>query len=170
VWIGGDGTNDTWTGVTWTLGIELIATFWVYLVAETFREYKGRQYLYTILILSLLLIHLIEHFNVSGWNTSKLLYNMPFFFIGTALCDMEFLEEWRPLDYLRFDNIWLATLRNCVLLFLFLSYGCCDKYGCFFTDDGRCFWVSKITFDCQMPWWCGLFIGTLAMMALVLLS
>jgi hypothetical protein len=42
VWIGGDGANDTWTGVTWTLGIELIATFWVYLIGQTLREYKGR--------------------------------------------------------------------------------------------------------------------------------
>ena len=32
-WIGGDGANDTWTGVTWTLGIEMIATFWIYIVA-----------------------------------------------------------------------------------------------------------------------------------------
>jgi len=42
IWIGGDGANDTWTGVTWTLGIELIATFWVYLIGQTLREYKGR--------------------------------------------------------------------------------------------------------------------------------
>jgi len=83
---------------------------------------------------------------------------------------MEFLEEWRPLDYLRFDNIWLAILRNCVLGFLFLSYGMVDKYGCLYTYDNRCFWVSAITIDRMMPWWCGLFIGTLAMVFLVLLS
>ena len=41
-WVGGDGANDTWISPTWTLGIELIATFWVYLVAQTLRQYEGR--------------------------------------------------------------------------------------------------------------------------------
>lgn len=95
---------------------------------------------------------------------------MPFFLIGTALCDCEFLEEWRPLDYARFENFWWASLRNIVLIFLFLSYGSVDKYGCFYSFDARCYWVSTMTFNCLMPWWCGLFIGTLAMIALVLLS
>ena len=83
----------------------------------------------------------IEHYKVSAWATTKLFNNMPFFLLGTALCDMEFLEDWRPLDYARFDNIWLAILRNCVLIFLFLSYGCVDKYGCIYQSDARCPYV-----------------------------
>jgi len=83
---------------------------------------------------------------------------------------MEFLEDWRPLDSLRWDNIWLCILRNLVLGFLFLSYGMIDKYGCFNAYDRRCYWVGICLFDLNMPWWCGLIIGTLAMIALVLLS
>lgn len=41
-WIGGDGANDTWITPTWTLGIELVATFFIYLLAQTARCYEGR--------------------------------------------------------------------------------------------------------------------------------
>ena len=169
-WIGGDGANDTWITPTWTLGIELMATFWIYLLAQTVRQYEGRQYLYLIIILSLLFVHFLEHYKVGGWNTSKLLYHLPHFFIGVALCDMEFLEDWRPLDYARFDNIWLATLRNVVLVFLFLTYGSLDKYGCLTAYDARCWYVSTMSFDCNMPWWVGLYIGSFSLMALAMLS
>ena len=42
VWLGGDGRNDTWVTPTWTLSIELWATFFVYLLAQTVRFYQGR--------------------------------------------------------------------------------------------------------------------------------
>ena len=32
-WLASDGKNDTWMTPTWTLGIELWATFYVYLLA-----------------------------------------------------------------------------------------------------------------------------------------
>lgn len=48
--------DDTWLTPTWTLGIELIATFWIYLVAQTVRAYKARVGIYCVLIFSIWLI------------------------------------------------------------------------------------------------------------------
>jgi peptidoglycan/LPS O-acetylase OafA/YrhL len=42
VWFANDDKNDTWLTPTWTLSIELWATFLVYLLAQTVRFYKGR--------------------------------------------------------------------------------------------------------------------------------
>ena len=42
VWFGNDSHNDAWLTPTWTLGIELWATFYVYLLAQTVRFYKSR--------------------------------------------------------------------------------------------------------------------------------
>jgi len=83
---------------------------------------------------------------------------------------MEFLEDWRPLDYLRFENIWLAILRNVILGFLFLTYGSLDKYGCLTAFDARCPYVSTMAINMYMPWWVGLYIGSFSMIMLVLLS
>ncbi len=60
---------------------------------------------------------------------------MPHFFIGTAICDIEFLKEWRPLDYARNVGIWWAVLRNTLLAIVVLTYGTVDKYGCWYTYD-----------------------------------
>jgi hypothetical protein len=70
---------------------------------------------------------------------------LPHFFLGVALCDMEFLEEWRPLDYIRFNGEtafdWIMSiLKNCFLIWVFLSYGMVDEKGCFYDlkVDDRC--------------------------------
>ena len=173
VWAGGDGANDTWITPTWTLGIEMLATFHIYLFAQVVRQYQGRIYIYLVVILGLLLIHMIEHYKLSGWNTSKIIYHLPHFFLGVAICDMEFLPKelnYRPLDYFRDVNIWWAIFRNLVLLFLFFSYGMVDKYGCTNVYEERCPYVVAICFDMKMPWWVGLYIASLAMMALVMVS
>lgn len=116
------------------------------------------------------MVHFLEHYKVCAWNTSKLLYHLPHFFIGVAICDMEFLEEWRPLDYVRFENIWLAILRNVVLAFIFLTYGSLDKYGCLTAFDDRCWYVSIMSANCYIPWWVGLYIGAFALYAFVMTS
>ena len=57
-----DGLIGTWTGddswltCTWTLGIELIATFWIYLLSQTVRQYKARFGIYMLLICTIWLI------------------------------------------------------------------------------------------------------------------
>lgn len=84
---------------------------------------------------------------------------------------MEFLPgNWRPLDALRFKNIWLAILRDLVLLFIFFTWGSLDKYGCFTAFDERCTYMYYCTFAAKMPWWCALYMGSFAMIFLVLLS
>ena len=41
-WFGNDGHNDKWLSPTWSLNIELWATFYVYLLSQTVRFYNGR--------------------------------------------------------------------------------------------------------------------------------
>ena len=43
--------DDSYTIASWTLEIELLATFFVYLIAQTLINYKGRGYLYCLFCL-----------------------------------------------------------------------------------------------------------------------
>lgn len=47
VWYG----DNSWDLPVWTLSIELIATFMVYLIAQTIVEYRGRPWIYALLLL-----------------------------------------------------------------------------------------------------------------------
>lgn len=106
-WMAADGQTDVWISPTWTLSIELISTFWIYLVAQTVRQYEKRYWVYIFIIVPLLFVHTLEAFKLVPWTLSRIFIHLPHFFIGTALCDIEFMEEWRPLDYVRWnDNTW----------------------------------------------------------------
>ena len=64
VWFANTGHQDVWLPPTWTLGIELRATFFIYLLAQTVRFYKSRQYIYGTLIWALLFIRVIDKLGV----------------------------------------------------------------------------------------------------------
>lgn len=167
-----DGQTDVWISPTWTLSIELISTFWIYLLAQTVRQYEKRYWLYIFAIVPLLFVHTLEATKVVPWTLSRIFIHLPHFFIGTALCDLEFLPDWRPLDYVRFENWGLIILRNCVLLFIFFSYGPIDRYGCMYDldVDDRCFWSYTMLINDNIPFWWGTYLASFAMIALVLLS
>jgi hypothetical protein len=90
--------------------------------------------------------------------------------MGTAFADMEFIKGWRPLDKFRDINIWLAVLRNLVLLTLFLCYGSLNRYGCYKAEDEQCPFFNFITINFYMPYWIAIYIGALAIFTLALLS
>lgn len=132
-----DGQTDVWISPTWTLSIELISTFWIYLLAQTVRKYEKRYWLYIFVIVPLLFVHTLEAVKAVPWTLSRIFIHLPHFFIGTAAADIEFMEDWRPLDYIRFPTNsgrdWgLAILRNVFLLFIFFSFGMADRYGCMY--------------------------------------
>ena len=93
------------------------------------------------------------------------------FIIGVGLCDIEFLPgNWRPLDAIRFQNIWLAILRDLVLLWIFFSYGALDRHGCYGENDEKCPYMYAITFAEHIPYWFALDLASLSMILLVLVS
>jgi uncharacterized phage-like protein YoqJ len=53
------GNND-YACVTWTLGVELWASFYVYLLAETVVFYRSRVYIYGAVILMLIIPRITE--------------------------------------------------------------------------------------------------------------
>jgi peptidoglycan/LPS O-acetylase OafA/YrhL len=57
-WMADKDHADKWVNPTWTLGIELIATFWIYLFAMTVRAYEKRYWIYIIVITTLFGVHL----------------------------------------------------------------------------------------------------------------
>jgi hypothetical protein len=90
---------------------------------------------------------------------------------------MEVLEEWRPLDAVRFKGSdavsWiLCIVRNLILMFIFFSYGMVDRYGCLYdiSADDRCPYVYAILINDSIPFWWGTYFASFAMIALVLLS
>ena len=127
-----DGLIGTWLGdnsytiAAWTLEIELIATFFVYLLAQTLIAYKGRYYLYVLVCLFIFIPQIAE---ANGWvikdhKLSRMVLHFPMFFIGVFFSDLEnSMKDWRPLDALRWSNLCLCILRNLFLLLLFFTYG-----------------------------------------------
>jgi peptidoglycan/LPS O-acetylase OafA/YrhL len=169
-WFADDDKNDTWLTPTWTLSIELWATFFVYLLAQTVRFYKGREWIYVIAIGSLTFISFTDYKKATSWGLKKFWRHLPLFFMGTAFCDMEFIKGWRPIDNFRNINIWLAILRNIVLLAIFLLYGSLNRYGCYEESDDQCTINNIITIDSYIPYWVALWISALAVFFLALTS
>jgi len=127
-----DGIIGTWLGdisytiASWTLEIELIATFFIYIVAQTFINYRGRYYLYILLLLFLFIPQIAETngYGNKDHSLSKMMRHFPMFFIGVLFSDLEnSMKDWRPLDSLRWSNLCLCILRNIFLLLLFFTYG-----------------------------------------------
>jgi hypothetical protein len=90
--------------------------------------------------------------------------------MGTAFCDLEFIKGYRPIDNFRNINIWLAILRNIVLLAVFLLYGSLNKYGCYSGGDDQCSLNNILTIDSHIPYWIALWIASLAVFFLALTS
>jgi len=127
-----DGLIGTWLGdnsytiAAWTLEIELLATFFVYIVAQTFINYKGRYYLYIILCFFIFIPQIAEGngYGFKDHKLSRMVLHFPMFFIGVCFSDLEnSMKDWRPLDSLRWSNLCLCILRNIFLLLLFFTYG-----------------------------------------------
>jgi len=90
--------------------------------------------------------------------------------MGVAFSDMEFIKGWRPLDQFRNINIWLAVLRNVVLLLIFFFYGSLNRYGCYRAEDDQCPVFNAITLNFYLPFWIAIDIAALAIFVLALLS
>lgn len=160
--------------MTWTLTVELWATYYVFIVAQTVVFYRHRYILYIIILLFLWIPRISDdlaytdyHFKTSS-NTSYLDTNLrayiPYFTFGVIFADVENLRESVPLGVLR-DLHWGWKIPiNLVLLFLFFTYGSMTMWAtCEKRDEGDCWYQDVTTFGTQDKiYWLFSTIGTLA--------
>jgi len=89
------GTLETWYGgwswiePTWTLSVEMWATFLIYLVAFTGHQYRGRFFFYLGIIVFFMSMDSLGYFNLVSYAVSRPVKQIPYFIIGVAFSDME---------------------------------------------------------------------------------
>lgn len=172
IWYG----DNSWAIATWTLSIELVATFMVYLIAQTVIEYRGRFYIYGIIIMSFLGPYYIEKwgftptYKLAKTHTdAKYIYHYPMFIFGVIIADLEMMPN-RPLDMFR-DWWWpYATLRNIFLLFIGISFGGHRGDSCIYMQSGPCLYWQIVTLDEWIDKDICMYIGGLAVIFLALFS
>ena len=134
--------DDSWSTATWTLSIELVATFLVYLLAQTAVQYRMRYWFYFAACLFIWIPQVTDKVGLTKLDFGKLIVHLPVFFLGAILADFETMKDHRPLDALRNLNTWWKIPINLVLIWVFLALGSYKGNGkCLTDDDGDCeFW------------------------------
>ena len=92
MWDGLIGTwygDNSWSIATWTLSIELIATYFIYLLAQTVAAYEGKNTLYFLVIVFSSLPWYLNKYGKYNYQFSTMAEHMPMFFIGTWICHLE---------------------------------------------------------------------------------
>jgi hypothetical protein len=177
VWFG----NNDYAYVTWTLSVELWATFFVFMLAQTVVNYSNRWILYLTVILFLYMPRIAEDLDFINYqfrtshNTSYIDTNLrayiPYFTYGVIFADMENLRGSIPLDYLRELPYKYKVPLNCFLAFLFLSYGSMTMTETCAHRGNDCWYQEQVTFHTgHKTFWFFTTIGTLAGFTLALTS
>jgi hypothetical protein len=131
-WLG----DNSWAAATWTMSVELWATFMIYLIAQTSVKYRGRFWIY---ILACFFVFIPEMTNYldnrkesnEKWKLNNLILNMPLFIFGVIFADLETWKDYRPLDSVRELHWGWKIPLNTVILFLVASWGS-------YWDTGTC--------------------------------
>ena len=125
---------------TWTLSVELFASYWIFLLAFVAIHYRGRYWLY-VLILTFLYVPRITdayHYTNFGFQSmhsvpknrlfdTAIRQNMPLFFIGVMFCDLEHDPKIRRLDTLRNLPWYFKVPVNISLIILFFFYASVEE-------------------------------------------
>ena len=100
----------------------------VYLIAQTVIEYKGRGWIYFLIIAFFIVPYYINKTNYSDQKLQTTrtgyvtIYHYPMFVFGVILADFEMMEV-RPLDFFRNLSLAGSIIKNSLLIFIFISYG-----------------------------------------------
>lgn len=142
-----DGTIGVWfmntdyAGLTWTLSVELIASYFIYILAFVPVNYHGRFYLYAIVLIFLYLPRLTDAYQITQYGFDSMyevkpsfLYDkavrmhVPTFAWGVIFADIECINinGRRPLDVIRKLSIWVKIPLNLFLFTLFCVFGSVD--------------------------------------------
>ena len=170
--------DDTWTIATWTLSIELLATYLIYVAAQAAVQYRGRFFIYFAIILIFWMFQFLGFLDIvdAGGTAQKDrmltrgFRHLPLFFIGVVFADIESLEK-RPLDKVRNLSIWWKIPINTVLLAIFLVYGSyTGDDHCYTAYDDECDLWRYATIGGFIPKAVAMYAGSLAIFFLALTS
>ena len=142
-----DGTIGVWfmntdyAGLTWTLSVELLASYFIYCLALVPIHYHGRFYVYAFTLVFLYLPRLTDAYQITQYGFDSMyevkpsfLYDkavrmhIPTFAWGVIFADIDSINVngRRPLDVLRKLNIWAKIPLNLFLLTIFIVFGAVD--------------------------------------------
>ena len=114
--------DASWSGATWTLSIELFATFFIYLFCQTSTQYRNRYFLYFIIIGFVFFPEISDSYDMTKYRLPELVKYIPIFFFGVAFADIE-THPSRPLDRVRELSIWWKIPLNTALIIIIVSWG-----------------------------------------------
>ena len=131
--------NTDICGPTWTLAIELFASYWIFLVSFVVIQYRGRYWIYFLIFCFLYIPRITDayHYTNYGFQISytapksrrfdlAIRENMPTFIWGILFCDLEHDKSIRRLDSLRNLEWYFKIPINASLFILFIFYGSVD--------------------------------------------
>ena len=168
VWM---GQNDYFSA-TWTIGIELFASYVVYMVAVMMMHTERPRVVLSGIIALLMIPQITDAYEITHYNVSKFQFHLPIFLVGTLLSYSEAHPEAKGLfDKIRNWGYLASGLRNTFLFTLFFVYGSnTGKFHCEHLRDGDCtFWV-RATLNWQIPQMFSLYVAALAIIVLTLVS
>lgn len=133
--------NTDYAGLTWTLSVELLASYFIYTIALVPINYYGRWWVYAFTLGFFYLPRITDAYGFTQYGFDSMyavkpsyLYDkavrqhLPTFLWGIIFADIETvnINGRRPLDVLRKMNIWLKIPFNLFLFTLFAVYGSVD--------------------------------------------
>jgi hypothetical protein len=143
--------DASWSGATWTLSIELFATFFIYLFTQTSTQYRNRSVLYFMIIGFVFFPEISDSYDMTKYRLPELVKYIPIFFFGVAFADIE-THPARPLDKVRELSIWWKIPLNTLLIIIIVSWGSYSGDGqCLRLDDGNCMYWQYATFGERVP-------------------
>lgn len=133
--------NQDYAGLTWTLSVELIASYFIYVLALVPIHYHGRFWIYGLTLLFVYLPRITDAYGFTQYGFDSMyqvpiayLYDkalrqhLPTFAWGVIFADIETINinGRRPLDIFRKLSIWVKIPLNLFLFAIFCIFGNVD--------------------------------------------
>lgn len=131
--------NQDYMGLTWTLSVELFASYWIFLLSFVVINYRGRFWCYFLIFCFLYIPRVTDAYHYTNYGFQSMYtgsktrlfdtavrQHMPTFFWGVMFCDLEHDKVNRRLDALRDLDWWWKVPINATLFILFIFYGSVD--------------------------------------------
>ena len=133
--------NTDYAGLTWTLSVELVASYFIFIIALVPIHYRGRFWIYGLTLLWFYLPRLTDAYHITKYGCDSMYevkkaflfdkairMHLPTFCWGVMFCDLEFINVngRRYLDVLRELNIWAKIPLNLCLFSFFCIFGSVD--------------------------------------------
>jgi len=149
--------DNSWATATWTMSVELFATFFIYLIAQTAVKYRGRFWIYFFACMFVFIPQATDYLDKRPsknfiYKLGNIALNMPVFFFGVMFADIETWKDFRPLDSVRELHWGWKIPINTVIIAIIVSYGSYWDTGmCLSVGDGNCEFWRYVSFEWQMP-------------------